>query len=205
MVEPAIEGGGLEHGVFAADLVGKGRYLERVFHAAHHVQVGHAGFDHHHVRTFSDIQRDLTQRFIGIAGVHLVFLLVAFAQIGRRTDGVTEWPVKGTGVFGAVGHDPGVHKMIGFERLADGANAAVHHVAGRHDIHTRTGLCECLLYQDFNGGVVQDIAVLCRPGVGQTVLAMAGEGVQRHVGHDTQAGKFPFQRLHHTGHQPLGV
>ena len=42
--------------VFARHLVGKGGHLELVFDAAQHVQVGHAGLDHHHVRAFGNVQ-----------------------------------------------------------------------------------------------------------------------------------------------------
>ena len=83
MVEPAVLRCGFEHGVFARDLVGKGGHAKLVFHAAHDVQVGHAGFDHHHVCAFGNVHGHFAQRFVAVARVHLVGFLVAFAQIGR--------------------------------------------------------------------------------------------------------------------------
>jgi hypothetical protein len=62
-------------------------------------------------------------------------------------------------------------------------------------------LCECLLHQHLDGLVVQDVAGLIQ----QAVLSVAGERVQRHIGHHAQAGKFFLQRPHHGGHQAVGV
>jgi hypothetical protein len=66
---------------------------------------------------------------------------------------------------------------------ADGADPSVHHVAGRHDVHAGLRLGQRLLDQHFHGFVVQDVAGV----VQQAVLAVAGEGVQRHIGHHAQA------------------
>jgi hypothetical protein len=84
VVQPAVGGGGLQHRVFAAHLVGEGRHAELVLHAAHDVQVRHAGLDHHHVGAFGQVQRHLAQRLVGVAGVHLVDLLVALAQVAAE-------------------------------------------------------------------------------------------------------------------------
>jgi hypothetical protein len=94
-----------------------------------------------------------------------------------------------------------VDQAGGFQRLADGADAPVHHVAGRDDVHAGFGLGERLLDQHLDGFVVQDVAGL----VEQAVLAVAGEGVQRHVGHHAQAGKFFFSARTTRGHQAVGV
>ena len=88
-----------------------------------------------------------------------------------------------------------------FQRRADRADAAVHHVAGRHDVDAGLGLRQRLLHQHLDGLVVQDVAGV----VEQAVLAVAGEGVQRHVGHHAELGKALLQRAHHARHQALGV
>jgi hypothetical protein len=49
------------------------------------------------------------------------------------------------------------------------------------------------LHQHFHGRVVHDVAVFGRAGVGQAILAVGGEGVQRHVGHHAQIREFFFQ------------
>ena len=58
------------------------------------------------------------------------------------------------------------------------------------------------LHQHLDGLVVQDVTCV----VQQAVLAVAGEGVQRHVGHHAQFGEPLFQLPHHDGrHQAVGV
>ena len=197
MVQPAVEGGGFEHRVFAAHLVGEGRNPELVFDAAHDVQVGHAGFDHHHVRPFGNIHGHFAQGLVAIGRVHLVGFFVAFAEVARRAHRIAEGAVKRAGVLGAVGHDAGVGQLFGFQGGADGADAAVHHVARRHDINTRARLGQRLLHQLGGGLFVQDVAVFFGPGVGNAVLPVGGERVQSHVGHDAEVGELLFQGPHH--------
>ena len=76
-------------------------------------------------------------------------------------------------------------KPLAFQRAADRADAPVHHVAGRDDVHARLGLRQRLPHQHLDGLVVQDVAGL----VEQAVLAVAGERVQRDVGHHAQLGE----------------
>ena len=89
--------------------------------------------------------------------------------------------------------------------MPDGADAAVHHVARRHDVHTGPGLGQRLLHQHRHGFIIHDVAALGRVGVQQPVLAVAGEGVQRHVGHDAQLGVGVFQGPHHARHKAVRV
>jgi hypothetical protein len=58
LVEPAIAAGRLQHRVLAAHLISEGRHPELVLHPPDDVEVGHAGFDHHHVGAFLEIERD---------------------------------------------------------------------------------------------------------------------------------------------------
>ena len=85
--------------------------------------------------------------------------------------------------------------------LANGTNSAVHHVAGGDHVDPGLGLRQRLLHQYGGGFVVQDIPRF----VQQAVLAVAGEGVQGHIGHHTQLGKAFFQFAHHLGHKAIGV
>ena len=173
MREPAVLGGGLEHGVFAADLVGKSGHGEFVFHAAQHVQIRQAGLDHDHVGAFGNVQRHFAQRLVAVGRIHLIDLFVAFAQAGGAAHGIAERAVEGAGVFGAVGHDAGVDVAGGFQRLAHRADAAIHHVAGRDDVRARCGMRQGLLHELGDGGVVEDVAAF----IEQAVLAVAGVGV----------------------------
>ena len=205
MLEPAVLRRRLEHGVLAAHLVGEGRYPERVLDPADDVQVRHSGFDHHHVRAFGNVHRHLAQGFVAIAGVHLVDLLVPLAQVGGRAHRVTERSVERARVFGAVGHDAGVNEVVRLQRLAYCADTAVHHVAGRDDIHAGPGLCERLLHQQLDRLVVEDVPVGGRIGIDQAILPVAREGVECHVRHDAERGEFTLERTHHPGHQAFGV
>ena len=99
---------GLKHGVFAGNLVGVGWYAELVFDAADNVKIGQTGFDHHHIRTFLNVEGDFVQGFVGIGGVHLVGFLVGFAQIAGTANRISERAVKSGGVFGGIRHDAGV-------------------------------------------------------------------------------------------------
>jgi hypothetical protein len=56
-------------------------------------------------------------------------------------------------------------------------------------------------HQHFHRFVVEDVAGV----VQQAVLAVAGEGVQGHVGHHAQVGELLLQRAHHARHQAFGV
>jgi hypothetical protein len=75
----------------------------------------------------SAMSSSTSQRLVGIGAVHLVGALVA-GQGFRRTDGVAERAVEGGGVFGGIGHDLHVEEAGLVQRVADGADAAVHHV-----------------------------------------------------------------------------
>ena len=67
-------------------------------------------------------------------------------------------------------------EAVRVERVADDADAAVHHVGGRDDVAAGGRLGERLLDQGVQRLVVDDVAVADQP-----VLAVAGERVQRHV------------------------
>ena len=71
------------------------------------------------------------------------------------------------------------------ERLADRADAAVHHVARRDDVDAGLGLHQRLLRQHRHGLVVEDVA----GRVEQAVLAVRGERVERDVGHQAELGE----------------
>ncbi len=201
MVEPAVLRGCLEHGVFAAHLISESRHVELVLHPAHDVQIRHARFDHHHVGAFGDVERHFAQGFVGVARVHLIDLFVGLAEVGGRAHGVAERAVERAGVLGAVGHDAGVNMAVGLQRLADRADAAVHHVARGDDVHSGGCLRQRLLHQHGHGGLVHDVAGV----VEQTVLAVRGVGVERHIGEHAELWKRRFEGAHRSGHQSVGV
>ncbi|MNT14081.1 hypothetical protein D3C72_1490730 [compost metagenome] len=114
MIQPAIGGGRLDHGVFAADLIGESRHAERVLDPAQHVQVRHAGLDHDHVGAFLQVASHFAQCFVDVARIHLVSHFVGLAQIGGRAHGIAERAVEGAGVLGRIRHDPRMDVAVGF-------------------------------------------------------------------------------------------
>ncbi len=88
-----------------------------------------------------------------------------------------------------------------FQCAADGADAAIHHVAGGHDVHAGLGLHQRLLLQHGHRLVVQDVARV----VQQAVLAVGGKGIERHVGQQAQVGEALLQFAHRARHQAFGV
>ncbi len=89
----------------------------------------------------------------------------------------------------------------GFERLADRADAPVHHVGRRDDVDAGLGVRQRLLDQRLQGRVVGDVAV----GVEQAVLAVAGVGIERDVGDHAELGMRVLERAHRALHQAVGI
>src|SRR5699024_273192 len=132
-IQPAVVDGGLEHGVFARHVVGEGGHAELLFDAVNNVQIRQAGFDHDHVSAFGQVEGDFAQGFVAVGGRHLVGALVGVAEVGGGTDGVAKRVVQAGRVLGGVGHDHRVDVAALLQRIAHGADAAVHHVRGRDD------------------------------------------------------------------------
>ncbi len=86
------------------------------------------------------------------------------------------------------------------ERAADGADAAVHHVRGRHQIGAGLGLRHRHARQDLERGVVEDLAVLDQP-----VVAVGGVGIHRHVGDDEELGQRVLELAHRALEQAVGI
>jgi hypothetical protein len=84
--------------------------------------------------------------------------------------------------------------------LADGADAAVHHVGGRDDVATGFGLGQRLLHQHRHGLVVEDLAVGDQP-----VMAVAGEGIERDVAEHADVGEFLLDRAHRLADQIVRI
>src|SRR5665213_3909862 len=60
---------GMQHRIFARDLIGEGRHAEALLHAPQHVEVGQAGLHHHQVGALGDIERDFAQRLVAVRRV----------------------------------------------------------------------------------------------------------------------------------------
>ncbi len=83
----------------------------------------------------------------------------ALPRSAARAHRIAERAVKAGGVLGGVGHDAGVDVAVRLQRGADGADAPVHHVAGRDHIDPGGGMGQRLVHQHLDGDVVHDIAV----------------------------------------------
>ena len=170
------------HGVLTAHLIGECRHAESVLNPPHNIQIGLAGFHHHHIGTFLQIQRDFLQGLITVGRVHLIRSFVAFAECRGRTHGIPERPVVGGGVLRRVGHDLGVDVGASFQCLADCADAAVHHVTRRDDVSTRIGTDERLATQRIDRYVVDHVASV----IDDAVLTVTGVGIQCCIRHDPE-------------------
>ena len=81
------------------------------------------------------------------------------------------------------------------EGFADGANTAIHHVAGADQISASRCLGDRLLAEDFNGFVVENDALIAD----DAVMAITGVGIERHVGHHRHAGVLLFDAPNRPG------
>jgi hypothetical protein len=60
--------GGLDHGVFAADIVGRHRQIDLLPEAADDIQVGQGRFDHDDVGALLHVHGGLADGFLALAG-----------------------------------------------------------------------------------------------------------------------------------------
>ena len=180
-VEPAFGGGSLDHGVFARNVVDGDRHVEALLGSPDDVEVGQAGLDHDDVRAFDDVEFDLFHRLFCVGRVHLVGALVA--ELRRGVQGVAERAVEARSVFGGVRKNAYIGVAGFVERLADRADAAVHHVARRDEVSASLGVRNGHLLEHFDGFVVENDAI-----PDEAVVAERGERVERDIGHDAQLG-----------------
>ena len=88
-----------------------------------------------------------------------------------------------------------------FKGFADGEDASVHHVGRGDDLRACVGVAQGLFHQNFDGFVVEDIAVR----IGQPVLPVDGVGVEGDIGHDAEFGEFLAQGAHDGRYESFGV
>ena len=163
-----------------------------LLHPPHDVQIGHARLDHHHVGALGQVQGDLPQGLVRVAGVHLVAVLVAGPEARLRAHGVAKRAVVAGRVLRRVRQDAGVAVPGALQGVPDLADPAVHHVRRGDHVGARVRVGQGLAHQHLDGLVVQDVAGV----VDEAVLAVGGEGVERHVGDDPEFGKACLQGTH---------
>ena len=84
-----------------------------------------------------------------------------------------------------------------FQRGADPADAAIHHVRRRHDVDARFGLRKGLLFEHSERHIVDDVARF----VDHAILSVRGVRIKRYIGHDAQFRKAFFEFPHYARDQ----
>ena len=88
-----------------------------------------------------------------------------------------------------------------FERFADRADAAVHHVARRDDVGAGFGVRQRLLDQRLDGDVVHDVAGV----VDDAVLAVRRVRIERDVGDHAELRDGLLDRAHRALRESVGI
>ena len=105
------------------------------------------------------------------------------------------------GIFCGVADDADVLETGVIKGFTNGANAAVHHVAGSYQISPGLRLHHSLLAQLINRFVIQHDAFWAH----NPVVAITGVRVEGNVGHDCHIGDFPFELTNRPGDQTVGI
>ena len=92
-------------------------------------------------------------------------------------------------------------KTLLIEGLADGPNPAVHHVAGADQVGTGPGLGHGLLAEHRHRLIIEHHP----PIADDAVVAIAGIGIQGHVGHDRHARMHLLEPANGSGDQAMLV
>jgi hypothetical protein len=182
LVEQPGGGGGLDHRVLPTHVVRGHGHVGALLDAPDDVEVGQRGLDHQDVGPLRGVERGLADRFGGIGRIHLV--APAVPRLGRAVGSVAERAVEGGGVLGRVGHD----RQLGLPRLvegaAQGADSAVHHVAGSQRVGAGGGLGDGDPGEQLERLVVVDHSV----GPQHAAVAVARVLAQAQIGDDRQSG-----------------
>src|SRR5438105_1048875 len=193
LVEPAELAGRADHRVLARDRVRGQRHAELELRAGDHVEIRQRGLDHHDVGALVEVQRDLPHRLLRIRRVHLVG--AAIAELRRRLRGGAEGLEEARGILRGVRHDRRLRERRLVERLADGADAAVHHVRRCDHVRARLDVRHRGAREQLERGIVLHRTVLDHTAVAVAgVLAEADVGDHEQVGHGVLHG--PHRLLH---------
>ena len=152
LVQVAGRRGRLHHRVLAGDVVGGDRAVEALADGPEHVEIRQRRLHHQHVGALGEVELALAQRLADVRRIHLVAAAVAEGR--RRLGDVAERPVEGGGVLGGVRDDRRLR-----QELADRADAAVHHVAGRDGVGAGLDVADGGPREQLERLVVRDLAV----------------------------------------------
>ena len=189
LVEPSVSRRGLQHRVLPADVIRRRRVTERLFDATDDVQVRQRRLHHHDVSALGEILLDFPERLASVGRIHL--MRSAIAEARRGSGSVAKGSVQRRPVLGRVRHDGDVVEATLVERLADCADAAVHHVGWRDDVGTCGGVRDGGANKLIHRRIVHDLIV-----PDDAAVAMVGVFAQTDVGHHEDARQFAFERAH---------
>src|SRR5438552_7191714 len=150
--------GRLDHCILAAHMINGARFSKPLADSPQNVHVRQGRFYHHNVRSFVDIQCYLTQGFIRVGKIHLIRPSVA--ELGRTLGSLAKWSVESRREFRRVTHNRRLVEASLIERLANRADATVHHVAWRHNVRTSCSVRERRLHQQLDSLVVENMEMI---------------------------------------------
>src|SRR5437762_10974117 len=93
-----------------------------------------------------------------VSGIHLV--RTAIAKLRRALGRFAEWSIKCRCEFGRITQNSSLVETSGVKRLANSANAAVHHVTGRDQVCARCRMRERRLHQELHGLVIENMEMV---------------------------------------------
>lgn len=200
-IEPSFFGGGVHHGELAGDLIGGDGEVHVFFKGHDHVQVVAGGFDHEGVGTLGDIESGFAQGFAAVGGIHLIGFFVGQTAPERGGfEGAAEGSIEAGGVFGGVGEDVDVDVVVHIQKMANGADASVHHIGGGDPVDSGGGVDEGHFLEHVDGSVVIHPAI-----DNDAIVAVGGIGVEGDVALKVEFGEVVFQGADGGGHHAIGI
>src|SRR4029077_7191402 len=113
-------------------------------------------------RAFFNVELNLAHGLAEVSPVHLI--RTAIAELRSGVGSFAEGTIEAGSEFRGIRKDRSVGEFSVIERLADGGDAAVHHVGRSDDVHAGTGQRDQSAGKEIEGRVVYDLVIeLCSP------------------------------------------
>ena len=187
MIDPAVCGSGLDHGVLATDVIGGNWYINTCTHRRNNVEITQCWLDHDNVGALFDVGKHFAHRLTRIAPILLIALAVS-ATGDLHIYCVTEWAIQPRRVLGRVRHDRNVVKTCRVERMSNCANLSVHHAAWCNNVCA----CLCLRQRCLAINLKRLVVIYITVFVKYATMAVAGVFVYTQVGHQHHSIAYVF-------------
>ena len=92
---------------------------------------------------------------------------------------------------------------MAIERIADGFDAAIHHIRRSDHVGTGAGMAKCLLAKHLNGLIVENPQLPVFVFLHQAIMAVGAVGVERHIGDHAQRRMGLLERSYGARNQTL--